>query len=422
MTALPPVIVEETFGNTGVDDFDTFAQWEAALPVDLTREHSGDTCRLTSPGNNQIYLGDSAVATDAWYNGMVVEWNGEQRRITDYVGASKLATVDALNGSAATFGGTPQAGNAYTVHPVVMKGLGHAHNVNALMTIAGQTTDADAYVWLTAKPGASWRDTATPTTEEIDWNDARLRNDHSPGSTNQRLLQVNTPHTLVERLQIRAGGQERVHQIEANDGITFRDCLIVDSTSNLQRRTPLLTGATFVNCVLFYNSTRTDPGHVISAKPGCTLVNCAVIRSTSIAAAPVEIVNREGNCSFRSCAFYGNWNVFQSGSTGTIEVDKCATSLSSFGTISSGSGNITSGDNTLDMEDLSGTGGDARAKAGGNLESAADVESETDYGGGRVDVFGNARHASAPTIGAFELPSSGGGPIRKPTLSLLGVG
>ncbi len=415
MTTLTPVVVEETFGDAG-DDFATFALWEAALPADLTVEVSGQTCEAMAADSGHIVLHDTAVATDDFYTGLVVEWSGEQRRITDYVGSTKTCTIGALNGGAATFSGTPQANDAFTVYPVVMKGLAHAHDVNALMTIAGQTTDADAHVWLAAKAGASWRDTATPATEEIDRDGTTFRNTHNPGSTNQNLLLVNTPYTVVEGLQLwSSGGQTRVTQLNlAGANTVFRDGQVRDSTGNLQRRN-LFTlsgaGATMVNSALWWNSGQSfgQWSRVCQFQGGAKMVNCGFYRPTVLGTSAQAIVRRDGDCEFRSTAFYGNWGSFQTSSTGAITIDHCATNLASFGTISAGANNITSGSNTGDLEDIATDAGDGRAKAGGNLESAGAVETDTDYGAGRVDVFGNARHATAPTIGPFELPAAGGG-------------
>lgn len=413
MTTLTPVIVEETIGTSG--DWPNINAWEAGLPQVLTREVAGETCSLTAADNAHIVLHGTADTTTDHYTGLVVEWSGEQRRITAYDGPSRTATVGALNGGPATFSATPQINDAFTIYPVIRKGLLAAENFSALATIAGQTTDADAFMWLTTQADASWRDTVTPATEQIDWDGAKARIDHSPGTTNQVLLTVNTGNTIVQGLQIRAGSQARVNQVVTFSGnVEIRDCLIVDSTSDFQRRPMIRTSKTFVNCVMFWNSESnfSDTQGMIEASAGSAFVNCSMIRSTNRATSNHAVVERFGNCSFRSCAIYGDWGFFQTNSTGTIEVDKCATSLASFGTISSGTGNITSGSIANDMENLADEFGDGRAKAGGNLEAVADVEAETDYGAGAVDCYGQARSLTTPTIGAFELVSAGAALVR----------
>ena len=343
MTTLTPVVVEETIQATG-GDFATVNLWEAALPQVLTREVDGQTCSATAADNAHIVLHAGADAADDYYTGLVVETNGEQRRITGYVGATKTAAVGPLNGGAATFTATPQINDAFTIYPVIRKGLMAAETFTERSSIAGQTTDADAYVWLTTQAGASWRDGGD---QQIDQKSGVAEIAHASAIADRIVLTVDTPFTIVQGLQIRATGVERritqLRQLEATSVV--RDCIVFSApAATSQLRDMADWHGLYVNCVFFCESAN----NAVVFEPFSNtmrLVNCTTVRPTALGNLSA-IVSRIGSFEARSCAFYGDVTNFQTGSTGTIVVDHCATNLSTFGTLTSGASNIVSGSAT----------------------------------------------------------------------------
>lgn len=79
-----------------------------------TAKTRSNNCQAGST-NSTIKLDAGASAVDNFYNNCLVTNNGETRVIVSYVGATKIATIGALDGSAATWTTAPTTGSAYTV-------------------------------------------------------------------------------------------------------------------------------------------------------------------------------------------------------------------------------------------------------------------------------------------------------------------
>ena len=77
----------------------TLAQW-AALAAMFDGVETGTARTAGSPASTQIQLGTGASSQDSFYNGAAIELTGgtgvkQSRRINSYVGATRMATVDA---------------------------------------------------------------------------------------------------------------------------------------------------------------------------------------------------------------------------------------------------------------------------------------------------------------------------------------
>lgn len=83
-----------------------------------TDNRASGTCGSGST-TSAINLGAGASAVDGFYTGGVLIIGAEARQVTGYVGATRVATVGALQGSSATFGSAPSAGTAWTVTSVI---------------------------------------------------------------------------------------------------------------------------------------------------------------------------------------------------------------------------------------------------------------------------------------------------------------
>ena len=111
-----------------------FATGVSAIPTNSTAVEIGNGAIVgafsysqtagSGSSTSTIVLDAGASATDNYYKGLVVRWNGEDRVIAAYDGASRTATVGAFNGSSTTWSATPQAADSFSIRAAALQNDG----------------------------------------------------------------------------------------------------------------------------------------------------------------------------------------------------------------------------------------------------------------------------------------------------------
>jgi len=134
ITSTEPIVVNTPFIN--VNSAASIAGNDAGLAVDrysddITSGTAAETGTVGGTGNTTttIHINSAASSVNDFYNGYYISItsgpaSGDKRKILDYVGASKLATVDTLTG-------TPSSGNTYSLYSESVAALFYDESTDA---------------------------------------------------------------------------------------------------------------------------------------------------------------------------------------------------------------------------------------------------------------------------------------------------
>lgn len=390
--------VTRSIGTSG-RDYSTLQAWEDARPADLTLTRSNSVG--VGSTSSTIVLDVGASGTDNFYNEHSVTWNAQERRIVSYVGATKTATIGVLNGSSATWTGTPAALDSYVVNANPQTGECYNDseftNTSVLLTISGETTDTTNFLTLTAATGQSFIDNVNVQTNALTYNATngvglRITNTYA------NVISTNVANTRINRLQLSGtatrsvcifqsggSGQKFTQNIMHSDGetlnlasgttITVRNNLMVRNTTNTTRA-----------CIMGYGT-----AHIVDEN--------TIVRPTNRTAAGTGIDLRYITYNVRDCLIFGYTTPIKlSGNGAAPTVSNTGTDQ----TVITGTGNIGSMTPANEIQQPNATTGfDGRAKSGGSgIDAGAAV-------GDAFDIVGTTRPAgSAYDMGCWELVAS----------------
>ena len=260
---------------------------------DLTYFQQGLTCPATSGSNTQIVLDPTATVACL---GHPIQWKtGAIGMITGLalVSGNLVATISAVLGYPANFGGVPQAGDAYTIFPTsVTFTIGQSAAGNRLWDLH-QSVFGSGAVYLAAKTSAT--STLTLTGAYAFDAGAALGTILGSGSTSavaianhgdhRSVLQVNSPalNVFVSRLQL---WSKFSSETAAEDGcfvgtgaVAFNGCLLRgDNFSDDGAHSPGIylcnpASISLTNCVVMGNHYHTEIGSYGNNWKFCTVIN-----------------------------------------------------------------------------------------------------------------------------------------------------
>lgn len=263
------------------------------------------------------------------------------------------------------------------------------------LTISGITTDASNRLIMRAASGASFVDNATPGTDPLRYDTtkgAAYRKTTSYGS----VVSISSVRVEVEQLQFRADGNTVAFDaLNHTQPYSLKQC-IVDSRSTIAVvRAVRLSG----NNTLYQNTV------IIADNTG----PCAIVRTADFEYCTLYVTGTAdcvtgnyGTGDFTNCLFLGG-STFQGG-TNNHSVDYCVTDLASWesSTATNSVLNATAAD---EIENDTGvkTTCDLSAKSGGDSDGGGTPLTVT------VDIYGQTRDGTSPTVGAFEIVSARAG-------------
>lgn len=262
------------------------------------------------------------------------------------------------------------------------------------LAIAGMTTDATHYVWLTTAAGESFVDTIAGRTTALDYGLTGVKQECG-------LYQINITNsvgsTVIENIQIK-----NLSYFMLAGGPRVKNCIFKG-----QR---ISGGGLFSNCLMIETAALEWSGG--GALDGSTYEFTTLINASG-GSASLGGVLFGGTATIENCSYFGfttDWAV----TFGTLAGGHNCTDLGT----APGSNNQVS---KTFSNNVVNTTNDFRAKSGGDVENNGTPATSFTT----VDISGFSRSATTPTIGAWELSS--GGFVSPPGNStqffnLLGVG
>lgn len=271
----------------------------------------------------------------------------------------------------------------------------------AVLTIAGQVTDATRYVELTTVAGASFADNANKLTNALKYNASNGAGIRSSSGYNPSTVTISTNYTRISKIQVFANGSPGGAAIGVSGsvlGVRLDQMILVGGSSGTYFAASA-TG-TITNCLAICTTpSRSNSAGFISYGANVTYLNCTAVGYSDV----VPSATSRGFWVFytastiKNCAGFG-FNVFSSGSGGAPSGNNNASDK----TISFGSANQAS--LTYADQFIGTTSGapDFRESLGATLlTNGVDLSGS----GVTVDIVGTSR--SVPyDIGAWQVNAS----------------
>lgn len=265
----------------------------------------------------------------------------------------------------------------------------------ALLTISGSTTDATRYLWLTTASGQSFADHASKLTNALKYNQSNgvgLRSTAHIG----HLIDSGSANVVVEKLQLSkvAGSTSyRISNTSAADKTIFKDCIIETDRSLMYTSGP----PKFHQCVIWF---RGSPAAVNGLLGAVEVRNCSIFRPTDLSAIAQAVGNvYSGYPNLKNTVVAGAWTAPVFGGTlGSYTASYNASDVTSANMPGTNKvGSITLADAIVATTD---TARDARVTSASSPLVGVGTRDATITND--LDILGQARSTTTPTIGAME--------------------
>lgn len=371
-------------------DYSTLQSWVSAIPSDLTTTRTSTTTGGST--TSDINLDVSASSTDNFYTGHTLTISGNTRLITNYVGATKTATVGSWNGSSGTYPSAPSSGTTYVVDDV--RWIGECYDQGTftvstgfLIAISGSiTTDSTRNIIVRCAAGASFNAKSGVRTTALNYNASNGVAWTDTGNSSG--VAVSAQYTVIDGIQYQHAGlygsaPQMGHNCIWKNGISgANQFFLFTSPDGTVQNTLILTSDGGVNRGTIRN---------------CTIIHIGSAGNTGLFPEYGSYMNISNSAVFNFTTLFG------AGSCATEDYN--ATDLSGpwpLGTHSQVS--LTYANQFVNSSS------DWRAVNTGNLVAGTpDALVPT-------DITGATRSVTTPTIGCWEI-TSGGGPVAN-TLAL----
>lgn len=262
-----------------------------------------------------------------------------------------------------------------------------------LLLMAGVTSDATRYPILRCATGASFKDKAGVRSAALNYNASNGVAIRSTSGSYIRVIDITTTFARIEGLQIWGdGANSRALVYQANNGVMQVDSCIIKARGQNDQVCDIR--AVVVNTVFIATALGTARQIVRLNRPGCKVLGCTIINTGTVQGNGLGQGYNASDSIVQNTAVFGITN-FTTASVGwTCSYN--ATNAAS----APGSNNQTS---LTTADQFENSANDFRAKASGSL----DLNGTPDATNLPDDISGTARHASTPTIGAWEVVESG---------------
>lgn len=260
---------------------------------------------------------------------------------------------------------------------------------NALLTVAGSTTDATRYKILTCEAGASFRDNASKQTNALRWNASNGAAINTGDAFNDGMT-VNEAFFRMVGIQLKGGGGSNHFALLVTAADVTVDSCIIQSDLPLAA-----TNSRFLmkNTVVIKSA---SGGAACGLQSSFTLVNCTIVKPSDVGAVTLglDIQFTNGACVVKNCAVFGFTTASATDGNGNTTHTTCQTDQASPLT-----GYTTQTYSTSLFPNITLATCDYRAKSGSALLNAG----TTDATNAATDIFGVARPSGASyDVGAHE--------------------
>ncbi len=390
--------------GTSSRNYSTFATAIASMGSDLTRSRSGQVVGAGSTTSN-IVLDASASGTDDFYKGLTVTNNGEERRITAYTGATKTATIGALNGSAATWTGAPTIASSYTVNQVAYTLSAYNDSefssATTIVALSGITTSASCTINISCASGQSFRDNANKLTNRLAYVVANGVGLKVTGNYTTSIT-CSTLNTTFDGLQIRGTGTPcNGFTVSGSSDAILQNSIVyskpaVSATAYVVKLNAA-AGAKIRNSLVVIDTSNACSG--INVANGASAYSVTVVRPSNYTAGGAGFVSQYATATVKNTAIFG----MTGAPTGSYAAD--GHNVTDGTTAPGSTGNLTSKTYANQFVTTSAASNleDFRTKTGADLIDAG----VTDTTNSAIDILGTARpQGTSYDVGAQELPAS----------------
>lgn len=276
-------------------------------------------------------------------------------------------------------------------------------------TIAGATTDATRYRKLTAASGQSFYDHANKLTNPLTYDQTKGVGIKSTVNFATAFCLLSEDNSTVERLQMlgaNSSGSNGVFSITTNSVV--RNCIIKATATRQQGNNQSATLSIIfalgkaINCAIIADAAATGWGVKMAyLSAGAGLYNCTVVgASDGSFVSSTAIATVSANAVVKNCAVFGPWTSITSG-TFAAASNYNATDAGSI----DGANSLSSLTFASQFQVVTVSGEDFRAVGAGSLDGAGTPDSTNTAG---LDIIGQTRDVSTPTIGAWEVVAAAG--------------
>lgn len=274
-------------------------------------------------------------------------------------------------------------------------------SISSPLSFAGYTTNATHYFWLTTATGASFADHADKLTNALRYNSSNGAG--IVAGTYSSVVQNSDTFCKYQKLQFKGTGSGGTgYELFYQGNSTWVDCILQEDKPNLMIKCRSGTN-TFINSLLVHNTSSNiqainngDSGNQLN------MYNCTLVRPSDKTAGGTGIADTAYSASplLKNCAVYGfSTNFLNNFSASSVN-------NSSDGAISFGSSNQASLTYADQFEETSAAAGmDFRAVSTGGLDTTGSRDAANT---GDLDIVGQSRSTTTPTIGAWEVVAGGG--------------
>lgn len=272
------------------------------------------------------------------------------------------------------------------------------------VTMSGSISTALFYKYLTAAAGESFQDQAGKLTNRLAYLPAQGVAINAAGGYFTAAVKLGEAYCRVDRLQLKqtqdSGSNSSSVYIDTNGiNASISSCIIVSTrTSSAAAAVNILNtsggvNTTFTNCAIYGRVQATDSTGTNWFR------NCTILRGTDLGSSETAISTAYTTVALKNCAVLGSYSTFFQN----------VSSSSSYTATNSGSapgstGNVTSLTATAQLTDTTSSAYDFRAVGTGSLDGAG-LRDQTFTND--LDILGQSRSTSTPTIGAFEVVAGG---------------
>ena len=267
------------------------------------------------------------------------------------------------------------------------------------ITISGNTTDATNHKILTTDTGASFKDNANKLTNALRYNTSNGAAISSSVGF-QHLISVNEQYVEISNLQIQfsAGSSIRYTIIMGGSSGNFRGNNLIIERSGATATTPSVISseltAVFVNCLISQRVSGSTNTVSRSGFGTITFINCT-LTNANVTTTALSNIGGTSNLVLENCAVYNSGTLNDTAFTSTTGSSNNSTDL---GSIYGGSSQV-SKTYSSQFTDTADASRDFRVQAAADLIGAGvrDASYTAD-----LDIIGQARSTSTPTIGCWE--------------------
>ena len=265
--------------------------------------------------------------------------------------------------------------------------------LNTYTKVSGNITDATRWIKITAAAGESFVDNPSASTNPLAYDPTKgVAITNTAGYKNT--FEVSSSNVVIDRLQIKqAGSNGKTAYISTSAGGISKNLIIYTSKNS---PAAYIRNGKLVNSLLVSEATSYQG---ITASSNSEFYNITLVSPSDITNTKIGILKSYSTPIAKNCAVFGFATAFNTGFSASSDYNACDDISAP------GANSLLSKVFASQFEVVTTVGMDFRAKSGSDLDGAGTPDATNTLG---LDIVGQTRSATLPTIGCWEVISSGG--------------